>query len=207
MDKSLPEKLAVRLREQLPGPMFGSRFDAHPRYWQPGAEELRDAKPAAVLILLYPHCDEWHFPLTLRPAHMAAHAGQISLPGGAVEAGESSSEAAIREFHEELGDDGQKIELLGKLSPLFVRASNFLVTPWVGVVGNRPKMTPNPLEVQELFEVSLLHLLDPANFGSHTRQYKGQSYTAPHFAFNSHQIWGATCMILGEFVTILEDLS
>jgi 8-oxo-dGTP pyrophosphatase MutT (NUDIX family) len=156
--------------------------------------------------LLYPHEATWHVPLTLRPAHLAAHAGQVSLPGGAVEPGETTAAAAVREFHEELGDDGQPIDLLGALSPLYVQASNYLVTPWVAAAAARPRLTPNPAEVEEVLEVPLSHLFDPAHFGSHLRQHQGRSYSAPHFLFQSHRIWGATCMILGELVTVLEEL-
>ena len=131
----------------------------------------------------------------------------MSLPGGAVEPGEASAAAAIREFHEELGDDGQPIDLLGSLSPLYVRASNYLVTPWVATVPARPQLTPNPAEVEEVLEVPLTHLLDPAHFGSHTRQHEGRSYDPPHFLVGSHPVWGATCMILGELVTLLEEMS
>jgi 8-oxo-dGTP pyrophosphatase MutT (NUDIX family) len=160
-----------------------------------------------VLLLSYPHQGQWYLPLTLRPSHLAAHAGQVSLPGGAEEPGESTAEAALREFHEELGDDGTPIDLLGALSPYFVRSSNYLVAPWVAVAERRPRLIPNPAEVEELLEVPLAHLLDPAQFGSHLREHEGQTYTAPHFLFQSHRIWGATCMILGELVTILEELS
>ncbi len=165
-----------------------------------------DARAAAVLLLLYPHDDEWCLPLTLRPDNLPAHPGQISLPGGANEPGETAAAAALREFHEELGADGQPIEFLGALSPLYVQASNYLVTPCVAVALSRPSFVANPAEVDEVLEVPLSHLLDPARFSSHVRQHQGQSYTAPHFAFQSHCIWGATCMILGEFVTILEEV-
>jgi hypothetical protein len=65
---------------------------------------------------------------------------------------------------------------------------------------------PNPAEVAEVLEVPLSHLLDPAHFGSHVRQHEGQTYSAPHFLFQSYRIWGATCMILGELVTVLEEM-
>jgi 8-oxo-dGTP pyrophosphatase MutT (NUDIX family) len=206
MHEELPQWLAARLAEPLPGPMIGSRFEPHPRLWRHYEITPRDARAAAVLLLLYPHEGEWHLPLTLRPSHLAAHAGQVSLPGGAVEPGETTAQAAIREFHEELGDADGPLDLLGTLSPLYVQASNYLVAPWVAVASARPQFTINPAEVEELLEMPLPHLFSPAHFGSHSREYRGQVYSAPHFAFQSHRIWGATCMILGELVTILEEL-
>lgn len=195
MNEELPQWLRARLAQPLPGPKVGSRFEPAPP----------EARAAAVLLLLYPHNGQWHLPLTLRPPHLTTHAGQVSLPGGAVEPGESSADAAIREFHEELGDDGQPIEMLGTLSQHYVGGSNYLVTPWVAAVRSRPELDPNPNEVQELLEVPLRHLLDPTNFGSHERQYEGHTHSAPHFLFQSHHIWGATCVILSEFVTVLEE--
>jgi len=163
------------------------------------------ARAAAVLLLLYPLGDQWHVPLTLRPSHMVDHAGQISLPGGAVEPGETSAEAAIREFHEELAAADLEIELLGRLSTRYVAVSNYRVEPWVGAAARRGQMVPNPVEVEELLEVPLTHLMDPVHLGRHQRQRDGRTFNAPHFQWQSHQIWGATCMILGEFVTLLGD--
>jgi 8-oxo-dGTP pyrophosphatase MutT (NUDIX family) len=202
MNDRLPEQLA----ECLAGP---SPNVADPRFTPQVVAGLcavapPDARMAAVLLLLYPHNGQWHLPFTLRPTHLAAHAGQISLPGGAVEPGETSAEAALREFHEELGDDGQPIRMLGALTPLYVHASNYHVTPWVATVATRPAFMPNPAEVELVLEVPLDHLLDPANLGSRPREFQGQICAAPHFCWQSHQIWGATCRILGQLVTVLE---
>ena len=155
------------------------------------------------MILLYPHNQRWHLPLTLRPAELSNHAGQVSLPGGAVEPGETAWEAAVREFHEELGGEGHEIDSLGPLSPIYVSASNYTVHPSVGVCSKRPDLVPNPDEVAELLEIPLGHLLDPANFGHFERESDGQSCRIPHFRWQPYRIWGATCMILGELVTVL----
>ena len=88
------------------------------------------ARHAAVVLLLFRRDGRWHLPLTERPDTLAHHAGQISLPGGAVDAGESSTEAALRELDEELGFNAP-VEVLGQLADCYVFASDFLVTPWV----------------------------------------------------------------------------
>ena len=207
MNERLPELLVARLAQRLPGPMVGSRFEPCPRPSRHYDVAPPKARPAAVLLLLYPHESQWHLPLTLRPSHLPAHAGQVSLPGGAVEPGETTAEAAIREFHEELGGRRHPIDLLGALSPIHVEASNYLVMPWVAVTASRPRFVPNPTEVAELLEMPLPELLGPTHFGSHVRQHESQTYSAPHFLFQSHRIWGATCMILGEFVTILNQMN
>jgi len=205
MNHALPQQLAEQLARPRPAARIDMRYEI-----QPLPQQFRDvpgdARAAAVLLLLYPREGCWHLPLTLRPAHLADHAAQVSLPGGAVESGETSAQAAIREFHEELGDDGQPIRLLGSLSPRYVHASNYLVTPWVAAVARQPLFVRNPTEVEQILEVPLAHLLDPANFGSHAREYQGQGFVAPHFIYQAHHIWGATCGILGEFVTVLEGM-
>lgn len=206
MNVSLPQWLARRLSEPLPGPMVGTRFEPAPSGGKHYHLIPAGARQAAVLILLYPHEDRWHLPLTLRPSHLPDHAGQISLPGGAIEPGETGAQAALREFHEELGAPEAEIRLLGNLSPIYVHASNFRVEPWLGVCDHRPAMAANPEEVAQLFEVPLDHLLDPSHFGCHPRHVGDLTYLAPHFLWGEHRIWGATCMILGEFVTILEQL-
>lgn len=214
MNRPLPERLAARLARSLPGPMIGSRYESRPREGWRYDRPPPGARPAAVLILLYPADSPpdkaawgpWRLPLTLRPPDMAVHAGQVSLPGGAVEQGESTWEAAVREFHEELGPSTAPIEPLGQLSPLYIGASNFLITSWVAATARRPALIPNPAEVAEVFEVPVAHLLDPAQFGTHRRTGSRRVITAPHFVWGKHRIWGATCMILGELVALLEEM-
>jgi len=186
--------------------MVRSRFEPAPRPERHYDRIPADARSAAVLVLLYEHEGRWHIPLTLRPSHLPDHGGQVSFPGGAVEPGETASAAALREFREELGGAETPIELLGPLSPIYVAASNFRVAPWVGSCARRPVLTPSPAEVEAVLEIPLAHLLDPANFGSHRRQDQGTPYTAPHFQWGPYRIWGATCMILGELVTLLKEL-
>lgn len=206
MNPDLPELLARRLAEPLPGPDESLRFEPRPHFGGHYRDAPPDARQAAVLLLLYPRENRWHIPLTLRPGHLPDHAHQVCLPGGALEPGEASDRAALREFHEELGAEEAEVHLLGRLSPIYVRASNFRVDPWVGFTAGRPQWRPNAHEVEQLLEVPLDHLLDPANLASHKRQYQGQAYIAPHFVWESARIWGATCRILGELITLLEQL-
>ena len=206
MNSRLPDLLTARLAQPLPGPLVGSRFEPQPVLWGHYDAPPPDAKLAAVLVLLYPHQDRWHVPLTLRLADLPVHGGQVSLPGGALNPDETAAEGALREFHEELGAAGHPIRPLGRLTPVYVHTSNFRIEPWVAATESRPEMTPSAAEVEALLEVPLAHLLDPANFGCHERDRRGQKYLAPHFAFACYRIWGATCTMLGELVTVLEEL-
>jgi len=76
----------------------------------------------------------------------------------------------------------------------------------VAAVSSRPTFCPNPQEVERLLEVPLPFLVDPANLRSHTRHDRGLTYRAPHFDWQGCHIWGATCMILGELITLLDEL-
>jgi len=205
MNPHLPTWLAERLLHALPGPTLDEPFSPRPNPWPDEHVIPADVRAAAVLILLYPRENDWHVPFILRPNDATVHSGQICFPGGAVEPGESDDATALREFHEELGDDGTPIELLGRLSPWHVRASNYLIAPWVGRCSRRPQFIPQASEVADYFEIPLRHFLEPANFGSHEREHRGSRYIFPHFAWAEHRIWGATCRILGELVTILRE--
>ncbi|MCK7514792.1 MAG: CoA pyrophosphatase [Desulfobacterales bacterium] len=118
-------------------------------------------REASVLILLYPADGQALFPLIQRTTGTGVHAGQVSLPGGAREKGESSWACALRETSEELGLDTADVRMVRELSPLRVPPSRFLVRPFVGALGARPRFHPAPAEVEQWFETSLDELLSP----------------------------------------------
>lgn len=186
--------------------MVGSKYEPSPR---PGPRvdfPPAHARRSSVMLLLFWDQDRWKIPLTVRQDTLPDHPGQICLPGGAVEAGETIDAAAIRECREELGFK-EHIDLIGGLSPLYVGVSNFLIETRVGVLDRRPLWCPNVREVAEVLEIPLDHLFDEAHFGSRERFSHGRSFLAPFFAWKNHEIWGATCMILGEFITVVEGMS
>jgi len=202
----LPAWIAERLTHPLPPEAARARFAPALSYGRHFGPPAADAREAAVMVLLYLRDGKWHVPFTVRPETMAAHAGQISFPGGVVEAGETTRDAALRELDEELSVDPRSVEVLGSLSPVYVFASNFLVTPWVAAAHAPLIFQPSTREVAEVIEVPLAHLLDPANFGNHTIRRGELEFTAPHFAWRDHRIWGATCLILGELIAMLKEL-
>ena len=132
LDDDLIKRLANRLTLPLPGrsvqePLapphcLGKHFETPPA----------DVRQAAVMILLYRHQGEWHIPLTVRAAHLKDHAGQISLPGGRIEPDESPEQAAVREIHEELSISDRNLQLIGRLSSIYLYVSHFFVTPVLG---------------------------------------------------------------------------
>lgn len=207
LDAELPERLAARLRQPLPGWVAQARYQPELSFGRHLGPAPSHARPAAVLVLLYPSLGQWHVPLTLRTVHMPDHAGQVSLPGGLIEPGENSREAALREFSEELGAPADDIDVLGQLSTLYLFASNYQVIPWVGAVKAAPLWNPSRREVDRLLEVPLAHLADPANTGRTERSQRGLRFFAPCFCWQSQRIWGATSMILAELISSLADCS
>ena len=163
--------------------------------WQP--------REGAVLLLLYPAGDELHLVLTRRTDTLGSHRGQISLPGGRREAGESLSQAALREAYEEIGLPPASVEIFGALTPVPVPVSNHRVTPFVGYIAARPDFRPDPGEVAELIEVPLALLLERATVREEEWMLHGQRVQVPFFALGRHKVWGATAMILSEFVEAL----
>ena len=204
-DPQLPDRLAERLAQGTC--LTASReFESELGFGRHHGPPLSTARAAAVLILLYPTEQGWCLPLTLRPATLTAHAGQISLPGGLVEPGEASQQAALRELQEELGVEPDGLRILGTLPEFYVFISDFLVTPWVAFVNSPPHFIPNPAEVAEVLEMPLSRLLDPASVGWRLRiGHGGIQFRSPHFTWGQHEIWRATSMILATLRTLLQD--
>jgi 8-oxo-dGTP pyrophosphatase MutT (NUDIX family) len=171
-----------------------------------------DCREASVLVLLYPQANdraelELYFVLTRRPDYLGAHSGQISLPGGRREAGETLEATAIREAMEEIGISPNRIKIVGQLSALYTPPSNFCIYPFVAFSDTRPDFEPDPREVAELVEVPLSLLLDPACHKEeiwHFEKYGERE--VPFFDIFGHKVWGATAMILSEFLTLLKPI-
>ncbi len=206
MNAELPDRLVERLQRPLPGWRAQARFQPELSFGRHRGPAPVGARPAAVLVLLYPQSEQWHVPLMLRPMHMPDHGGQVSLPGGMIEAGESSQQAALREYTEELGASAKDLHVLGQLSPLYLFASNFQITPWIASTDAAPAWQPSQREVERLLEVPVSHLLDPANTGHVERRQRGLAFRAPCFKWQSERIWGATSMILAELVATIAEL-
>lgn len=162
-----------------------------------------------MLVLLYPHSSTNDLWLTLikRPDYEGVHAGQICLPGGRRESAETLEQTALRETHEEIGVDPGQVTLIGRLSPFYVPPSNHQVYPFVGYAMDRPQFQPCATEVAELIEQPLAALLDPANRRQEVRDLKRWGRTqVPYFAMGTHKVWGATAMMLSEFVELARGL-
>jgi len=154
-------------------------------------------RQAGVLVLTYPEMDGLHVILTQRTSTLRAHSGQISFPGGRRNPEESFTEAALRETCEELGIcDG--IEIIGKLSHLYIPPSNFEVFPTVATLPERPIYHPNPDEVESVFTMPLQLLLDPQIKLTEDWEINGTMLPITYYSVGGHKVWGATAFMLSE---------
>ncbi|MEM1285988.1 MAG: CoA pyrophosphatase [Pseudomonadota bacterium] len=152
-------------------------------------------KPAAVLIAVDHAQSDPVVTLTVRTANLAAHAGQIAFPGGRMDAGESPRETAVREAEEEVALPRQAVDVQGYLPPYLSR-TGYRVFPVVGRLDATPVLTPNPGEVETIFQVPLRFLLDPANAQLESRVFQGKRRYFYLYQFANHAIWGLTAGII-----------
>ena len=198
--------IRAALQRPLPGSAAQIKLAPEHRIESLRATPPADARSAGVLILLYPRDGVWHFPLMKRVEDGLAHSGQISLPGGSQEPGESLRETALREACEEIGAGCSGINVLGQLSTIYIPPSNFLVTPTVGYVTGRPDFRCDPREVAELIEVSLGTLFDRDVVKREAWSLHGVTVEVPFYQIGPHKVWGATAMILSEFSMLLAGM-
>lgn len=172
---------------------------------------------AAVAIMLYQESNgEWTIPLTLRPASLQHHGGQVCLPGGHIEPDEDIYAAAIREFEEELGIPPKVTERCGQLSTQYVYASDNLVHPIVAIMEPPAEpWRPDPVEVEQVIALPLSALIDTECRTDLLKQRSvrvaGQevgrlTFHATAFRYEDHLIWGATAMILDQLAQILRNM-
>ena len=196
-------KLTKKMNGELPGITSHETMMVKPRY---KSIEKKTSIPAAVLILLYPIKNKWHFFLTKRTNTVEHHKGQISLPGGMLEKGESHKEAAIRETFEELGVQSEDINIIGPLTPLYIPISNFKIFPFVGWIKSNPELNIQSKEVSKVFSPSIFSLMDPQTKKIKDSILLGQKVKIPFFNLKNEVVWGATSMIISEFKNILKGI-
>lgn len=162
------------------------------------------ARLAAVLLLLFPTGEDLSFLLTVRSNTLPNHRGEVSLPGGATDPEDASPIAtALRECWEELGVAPDQITVWGSLTPIYIPPSNFRITPIVGFSAQPPELKPNTSEVSAVLTSTLRHLLDPATVVEEEWNLRGEQVHVSYFAIGGQKVWGATAIILSEFVARL----
>lgn len=163
------------------------------------------ASASSVLILLFPNSnDDLELILTLRTSNIN-HGGQISFPGGRSEKGETEIDTALREAREEIGITTADVQVAGSLSTLYVAHSNSLVTPIAGFMDYIPELSINPDEVEEVFSVEVESLLGKENLTVENWDLRETAtYKVPYWDVHRVPLWGATAMILSEFLELYQ---
>lgn len=197
--------LDTQLRQPLPGPEAHLKMASATRLRlkvQPNEKTRR----SAVLILFYPYRDQILVPLILRPKYDGVHAGQMAFPGGRYEkTDENLIRTALREAQEEIGIKASDVQILGKLTELFIPPSNFYVLPVVGKLAYKPDFYPDPREVEAVLEVNLEELMDENNVGFTELDVRGITIEAPFYDIQGHKVWGATAMMISELLTVIRQ--
>jgi len=161
--------------------------------------------PAAVLIPILLRDTGLTILFTLRTPHLAAHAGQISFPGGRVDAVDRDSIAtALREAHEEISLAADAVEVIGRLDRYITR-TGYAIDPIVGFVDSNFAAEPDPFEVAEVFEVPLEFLLAPSNRRTELRTVEDGLRQFSVFTYGKYRIWGATAGMLVNFIEVLRS--
>jgi 8-oxo-dGTP pyrophosphatase MutT (NUDIX family) len=192
MDRHRLNVACIRRALQAP-PAGSSDFDLNPEAPRPAARRLR---PASVLVPLVERGDGLGLMLTRRAALLKNHPGQIAFPGGRQDATDPTPlAAALREAEEEIGLAPALVEVLGELD-MHQTVTDFAVTPFVGLVAPGFRPVPDRAEVDEVFEVPLDFVLDPANLQIHGRAWQGHFRRYYVIPYGPHYIWGATARML-----------
>ncbi len=190
--------------DELAKPLPG--VDAQLRLSPPGRENIignKSSKESAVLIVLYPNKGEIGTIFIKRTEYNGAHSGQVGLPGGMYEPTDNSLQnTALRETCEETGICEKKIQIIGALTSLYIPVSRIIVYPFVGYCCSKPALNPDPSEVKYIIETNLSKLLDPKNQKSKKMMVGDSEIEIPYFDINGDHIWGATAMIVAEFLEV-----
>lgn len=202
------EELRAALKGELPG--YTAQLKMAHSFRNSGPQYVEDATPASVLILFYQKNGIWHIPLIQRPSNNPAdpHNGQVAFPGGRYETEDNTLQnAALREAQEEVNIQPKDVQVLGKLTPLYIPVSGYLVHPFVGYLDYIPDFVPQAGEVQSIIEAPVESFLDTRNLHkkdmhfSEGRTLKGVDY----FDIEGKVVWGATAMMMSEILDVLRE--
>ncbi len=207
-DNKIIEAIKWELQKPLPGVEAQYRMapSYRPRMTKEQITPLHP-KQSGVLLLLYEHAGSLDIAFTQRKKYAGVHSGQMSFPGGKKDSHDKNlQETALRETKEEIGVEPDKIEVIGKLSELYIPPSNFMVYPSVGFAPKLERFQPQEEEVEEIVEIPVQFFLDTKNINLQTeiKLVSGEIVRVPAYVFGKHIIWGATAIMMSEFTFVLE---
>jgi 8-oxo-dGTP pyrophosphatase MutT (NUDIX family) len=208
MNYPFQDYLKRRLQEPLPGRKAQMKMMPEPVDYEtavPSKSIDSSGHPSGVLIPIYPDGNQnLNVILTLRTDSIR-HAGQISFPGGRSEDSESIIGTALRETHEEIGIEADEIDVAGSLTPFYLYRTNNRITPIVGFLNHKPIMQRNPNEVAEIITVKLDTLLSDEKIEKERWDLSDNSFYVPYWSFHSVPLWGATAMMMSEFLELYKE--
>lgn len=200
--------LIQKLQQKLPGRTAQQKMAPHPvngknspNNYEPANDDFRDN---SVLVPVIAWGDKLEVLFTLRTKSIN-HGGQLSFPGGGKEGDETIEETALREAQEEIGLDPQHAEIIGRLTPLYVGHSDNMVTPVVAIITQRQEFTRNPNEVDEIITVPLKDFMTNEHLMTEEWQLRDMPYKVAYWDIHHVPLWGATAMIMSEFVEVCRD--
>ncbi|MFO7371192.1 MAG: CoA pyrophosphatase, partial [Bacteroidales bacterium] len=204
ISRSWIEKLEARLKKPLPGDEAHNRMS--PAVRRPVMRDI-PIRNSGVLLLLYPAEKTAHTIFIKRSEYEGIHSGQVSLPGGMYRTDDGNTEqTALREAGEEIGIQPNRVSIIGSLSTIHIPVSNVNVFPYVGTMPLRPNFRHDPREVQYIIETSLERLMDSQTCKSEIINIAGVNTPVPYYDIQGHHVWGATAMIVCEFLEVCREI-
>ncbi|MEP0711660.1 CoA pyrophosphatase [Algoriphagus sp.] len=206
--KSVLDLLVKGMKHPLPGKAAQLSMSPHPVDSRRFDSNLPpNHRKGSVLILLFPKEDKAFFPLIKRPEYPGVHSGQIAFPGGKMEVDDVDEiDTALREAWEEVGILPEQVNLIGRMSDLFIPTSNFLVTPVLGYSEVIPDFVPEEKEVARIIQAAVSTLYEPSLRKQKILEFSDNfRLDTPYFEVDREMVWGATAMIISELLQILEN--
>lgn len=188
----------IRAQAQMaPEGRLSGKYDPNPQ----------GARISSVMILMLPAANDFRITFIRRVSNGSVHSGQLAFPGGKAEDFDLSIvHTALRECTEEIGINSSDVRILGQLTKVYIPVSNFTVHPIVGFMAYQPTYLPSLEEVDEIHEIELSQLCHPANRTKRSMKIRGEEIEVPVFKIGHLEIWGATAMILSEFIEVISYL-
>jgi len=199
--------------ENIPLPAEPSQLKMSPPFREALKERqkhlIKDAKKAGVMALFYPDSNlETNLVLILRKTYRGVHSAQVGFPGGKLEDTDVSIKAAaVRETFEEVGVPEKDIQVLRKLTEVYIPPSNFFVQPFIGISRITPRFIKQDDEVEAVIEITLQDFIDDMNVVQKTVATSyNKDVVVPAFNLNGYIVWGATAMMLSEIKDLLKQV-
>jgi len=202
------QHIKQKLNQDLPGLSSHLKMASSNRIHElKNAEmQMKSAMKSAVMILLYPYNNQLKVVLIRRSFYVGIHAGQIAFPGGRYEDFDIEiKNTALREIQEEIGLNSENIEVIGRISDIYVPPSNFLISVFVGYLPQKPQYKIDEREVNEIIEIELSEFYKKDNIleKEFVVPSTSTSVFAPYYKVGNIELWGASAMVMSEFLDII----